>query len=242
MPHAPDHQRGHADGCKRDRQERHAHRIETVEHAVLQHQEFVRVDQPHHEIGQAAKQQPEDDAHQHHQMQAAHRIREQPPEQQAGKRGHGADFQQEGRHRVVRGRRRLPEPDHHNGLDQQVQRIEAHDRRRQDAVVRNGLEEHRRHRHGIRHQQHRRQLAAAKRNHERPLAVGAQGHECHDAYQGGHAQPHQAQRLRRAPNRLAGDGKHCLSQGGSSSCATATGTGCCPARRRPCRWGFHTGG
>ena len=52
--------------------------------------------------------------------------------------------------------------EHQRGLDQQIKRVETHDRRRQDAVVRQGLEHHRRHRDGDSHGDQRQQLAATE--------------------------------------------------------------------------------
>ena len=199
--HAPQQQRHRAHDGQRHRQQLKAHRIEVGEHAVLQHQELVRIDQPDHEAGQAAEQQSEDDAHQHHQVQAAHGIREQPAEQQAGEGRHDADFQQERRHRMVRGHGRLSEGVHHQRLDQQVERVEAHDGGRQDAVVRDGLEQHRGHRHRIGHGQHGQQLAATERQDEGPAALRAQRHESRDAGDGGGGQQPQAPRLRRGAAR-----------------------------------------
>ncbi|MNY20062.1 hypothetical protein D3C86_1535230 [compost metagenome] len=110
-------------------------------------------------------------------MQAAFRADEQPAIEQGGKGDEQPGFDEKLQLRI----------DHHDGcraedenqpcLHQHVKRIEAHDRRGEDAIIGDRLEQYGGDRDGIGHQQKRQKLDAAKRQHEAPASLCAERHE-----------------------------------------------------------------
>ncbi|MCY1540729.1 hypothetical protein D9M68_763850 [compost metagenome] len=163
-------------------------------HGVLQHVEGAGIEHALHEIADRAEQDTKDNADQHQQVQAPLFAQEQPAEQQQRKHHHDADFEHELQLRIDRHQRPDAEEEHHAGLDQHIERVKAHDRGRQDAVIGDGLEQHRRDGDGIGDEDQPEQFLAAEPQHKTPAALGADGHEADHRHNGQHGQDQQDER------------------------------------------------
>ena len=205
--------------------------VEVGEAVALGGGEFFGIDQAFEQGGEAAEEHAENHADEDHARQIAPALAQQGVEQQQRAAHHRRQFEGEfagGRHHTVA---RAAEQDDEQGLQKDVERVEAEDGGGEDGVVGEGLEQQGGHAHGVGGQQQPGQGRAASAQDEIPAALHVEGEE-----QGAAGQ----QKGKGDPQRLVAR-EDVFRRHGRASSSTDRETAPCRARRTRWTRGFQTG-
>src|SRR5690606_27371603 len=116
--------------------------IEAGEETILQNSEEIWIKHSLDQVGNAAEKHSADDTDKHNEMQATGCSREQPVIERAGENHHDSGFSEKSNVWSKPVDLNGAEEEDHQRLDQDIKRVEPHDRWGQDAVVCYGLKQH----------------------------------------------------------------------------------------------------